>query len=204
MNRFREGAADLLIATDVAARGLDIQHVSHVINYDIPESPDVYVHRIGRTGRAGRGGTAITLVQPREHRLLQAIEKVVKQRIEPARIPSVADVRARRIATLTAALRETLIENAYDAYRVAVQPLAEEYDALDIAAAAVKLAADAVHGDEQEDMPGLSDVSLSSNISGEAKRGEAKRGDGKKHALAPREWGEPRSGEGPGLGEGKT
>ena len=151
MNRFREGTADLLIATDVAARGLDIQHVSHVINYDIPESPDVYVHRIGRTGRAGREGTAITLVQPREHRLLKVIERVVKQRIEPARIPSAADVRARRIAALTEALRETLVEDAFDSYRVAIQTLAEEYDALDIAAAAAKLAAEAAHGDEPQD-----------------------------------------------------
>ncbi|HYC47218.1 MAG TPA: DEAD/DEAH box helicase [Burkholderiales bacterium] len=148
MKRFREGAADLLIATDVAARGLDIQHVSHVINYDIPESPDVYVHRIGRTGRAGREGTAITLVQPREHRLLKAIEKVVKQRIEPGRIPTIADVRARRIATLTEALRETLVANDFDAYRVAIQSLAEEHDPLDIAAAAAKLAAEATHGEE--------------------------------------------------------
>ncbi|MGZ5122837.1 MAG: DEAD/DEAH box helicase [Burkholderiales bacterium] len=150
MNRFREGVADLLIATDVAARGLDIEHVSHVINYDIPESPDVYVHRIGRTGRAGREGTAITLVQPREHRLLKAIESVVKQRIESARIPTVADLRARRIEMLTAALRETLIENAFDSYRVAVQSLAEEFDPLDIAAAAAKLAAEATLGEEAE------------------------------------------------------
>jgi ATP-dependent RNA helicase DeaD len=151
MNRFREGTADLLIATDVAARGLDIQHVSHVINYDIPGSPDVYVHRIGRTGRAGREGTAITLVQPREHRLLKALEKVVKQRIEPARIPNAADVKARRISALTAALRETLVENAFDSYRIAIQALAEEYDALDIAAAAAKLAAEATHGDEPKE-----------------------------------------------------
>ncbi|MGZ8155563.1 MAG: DEAD/DEAH box helicase [Burkholderiales bacterium] len=150
MSRFREGTADLLIATDVAARGLDIQQVSHVINYDIPGSPDVYVHRIGRTGRAGREGTAITLVQPREHGLLKAIEKVVKQRIEPGRIPSAADVKARRIEALTAALRETLVESAFDSYRVAIQSLAEEYDALDIAAAAAKLAAEAIHGDEPE------------------------------------------------------
>ena len=164
MNRFREGAADLLIATDVAARGLDIPHVSHIINYDIPESPDVYVHRIGRTGRAGREGTAITLVQPREHRLLKAIEQAVKQRIEPARIPSIADVKARRIAGLTAALRETLVENAFDAYRVAVRPLAEEYDALDIAAAAAKLASDAAYGDEPEDTGERSDISFGAEV----------------------------------------
>ncbi len=156
MARFREGVADLLIATDVAARGLDIEHVSHVINYDIPESPDVYVHRIGRTGRAGREGTAITLVQPREHRLLKNIERVVKQRIEPGRIPTIADVRARRIQTLQITLRDTLVENAFDAYRVAVQSLAEEFDPLDIAAAAAKLAAEATLGDdsgEQQQQP---------------------------------------------------
>ena len=151
MTRFREGAADLLIATDVAARGLDIEHVSHVINYDIPESPDVYVHRIGRTGRAGREGTAITLVQPREQRLLQAIEKVIKQRIEPARIPTLADVRARRVEMVVSALREALVEDAYEPYRVAVQSLAHEFDPLDIAAAAAKLAAEATLGEETRD-----------------------------------------------------
>jgi len=187
MNRFREGTADLLIATDVAARGLDIQHVSHVINYDIPESPDVYVHRIGRTGRAGREGTAITLVQPREHRLLKAIEKVVKQRIEPARIPSVADVKARRIAMLTDALRETLVENAFDAWRVAIQPLAEEYDALDIAAAAAKLASDAAHGDDAE----MSDMPASSAPSMEEARGRGREraGRGEETRAASRDGG---------------
>ena len=150
MARFREGVADILIATDVAARGLDIEHVSHVINYDIPESPDVYVHRIGRTGRAGREGTAITLVQPREHRLLKAIEKVVKQRIEPARIPTVADVRARRMEMLIEALRETLAGDDFGAYRGAVQTLAGEFDPLDIAAAAAKLAGEVLHGEEAE------------------------------------------------------
>jgi ATP-dependent RNA helicase DeaD len=151
MSRFRDGTADLLIATDVAARGLDIEHVSHVINYDIPESPDVYVHRIGRTGRAGREGTAITLVQPREHWLLKAIEKVVKQRIEPARIPSVADVKARRVEKVIAAIHETLVEDKFEAYRVAVQSLAEQYDGLDIAAAAARLAAESAYGEGQDD-----------------------------------------------------
>jgi ATP-dependent RNA helicase DeaD len=157
MARFREGVADILIATDVAARGLDIDHVSHVINYDIPESPEVYVHRIGRTGRAGREGVAITLVQPREHYLLKAIEKVVKQRIEPARIPTVADVRAKRMELLLSALRETLAENDFGAYRGAVQTLAQEFDPLDVAAAAAKLAAEAVHG---EDGDGAADASF--------------------------------------------
>ena len=74
MGRFRDGSLDVLVATDVAARGLDIEHVSHVVNYDVPSNPDAYVHRIGRTGRAGREGVAITLVEPREHRMLRNIE----------------------------------------------------------------------------------------------------------------------------------
>ena len=151
MTRFREGTADILIATDVAARGLDIEHVSHVINYDIPESPDVYVHRIGRTGRAGREGVAITLVQPREQYLLKAIEKTVKQKIESARIPTVADLRARRMETLSAALREMLVEDDFGQYRNIAQTLAQDYDPLDVAAAAAKLAAEATMGEESEE-----------------------------------------------------
>ena len=80
MARFRDGALDVLVATDVAARGLDIEHVSHVVNYDVPPTPDSYVHRIGRTGRAGREGVAITLVEPREHRLLRNIERTTGSR----------------------------------------------------------------------------------------------------------------------------
>jgi len=147
MSRFREGTADLLIATDVAARGLDIEHVSHVVNFDIPQSADVYVHRIGRTGRAGREGTAITLVQPREQALLRVIEKVVKQPIEMARIPSIEDVRARRMEKLVASVRTALEEDAFDPYRAAMRSLAEQFDPLDVAAAAAKLLAEATQAD---------------------------------------------------------
>jgi ATP-dependent RNA helicase DeaD len=150
MARFRQGTADLLIATDVAARGLDVEHVSHVVNYDIPQTPEVYVHRIGRTGRAGREGTAITLVQPREQFLLRGIERVVRQTIERARIPTVADLRARRLEILRAAIRETLEDEEYEMYREAVAPLAESFDPIEIAAAAAKLAADATRGEEPE------------------------------------------------------
>jgi ATP-dependent RNA helicase DeaD len=156
MGRFREGTADLLIATDVAARGLDVEHVSHVINYDIPQSPEVYVHRIGRTGRAGREGTAITLVQPREHRLLKGIERLIRQRIEPARIPTIADLRARRLSMLRASLQEALVGDDYETFRGTVEGLAEQFDVMDIAAAAVKIAAEAMHGDspeEERDIP---------------------------------------------------
>jgi ATP-dependent RNA helicase DeaD len=151
MKRFREGTADLLIATDVAARGLDVEHVSHVINYDIPQTPEVYVHRIGRTGRAGREGTAITLVQPREQGLLRGIERVVGRPIEVARVPTVADLRARRVELLRSAIRETIEEDEFDGYREIAASLADDgYDPLDIAAAAAKLAADATRGEEPE------------------------------------------------------
>lgn len=157
MGRFREGVADLLIATDVAARGLDVEHVTHVVNYDIPQSPEAYVHRIGRTGRAGRSGVAITLVQPREHRLLKSIERVVRQRIQPERIPTVADLKARRLELLRADLRETLVEGDFDRYRVVVESLADQFDPLDIAAAAARLALEATRGEsaleEQGDLP---------------------------------------------------
>jgi ATP-dependent RNA helicase DeaD len=151
MKRFREGTADLLIATDVAARGLDVEHVSHVVNYDIPQTPETYVHRIGRTGRAGREGTAVTLVQPRERQLLRAIERLVGRSIEQARVPTVADLRARRVELVRAAIAETLAEGEYDRWLDAVRPLAEEWDPLEIAAAAAKLAADATRGEEPEE-----------------------------------------------------
>ena len=150
MGRFREGKADLLVATDVAARGLDIERLSHVINYDVPASADTYVHRIGRTGRAGRGGTAITLAEPREHRLLRAMEAATKQKIEVATIPTVADLRARRLDITRASLRERLIAGNLDHTRVVVEALANEFDIVEIAAAAVALAHAAAGGDSDD------------------------------------------------------
>ena len=147
MGRFREGKADLLVATDVAARGLDIERLSHVINYDVPNSSETYLHRIGRTGRAGREGTAITLVEPREHRLLRSMEAVTKQRIEVAPVPTVADLRARRLDLTRASLRERLLAGDLDHTRTVVESLAAEFDILDIAAAAVHLAHRALGGD---------------------------------------------------------
>jgi ATP-dependent RNA helicase DeaD len=177
MNKYREGVADLLVATDVAARGLDVDHVSHVINYDIPQTPDVYVHRIGRTGRAGREGTAITLVQPREHSLLKNIERVVRQRIEPARLPTIADLRARRVELFRAALRETLLEDGFAQYRSAVESLAEEFDILDIAAAAAKLAADTTRGEQPEDEADLPNWSADTRSPARDSRGPRGRSD---------------------------
>jgi ATP-dependent RNA helicase DeaD len=140
MKRFRDATSDLLVATDVAARGLDIRQLSHVFNYDVPSAPEAYVHRIGRTGRAGREGMAVTLVEPREHRLLRTIENLTKQKIEVCPLPTVADLRAKRLELTRASLRECLLAGELDDVRVVVQSLAEEFDVLDVAAAAVKLA----------------------------------------------------------------
>ncbi len=150
MQMFRGGKADLLVATDVAARGLDIEHLTHVVNYDVPVSAEAYVHRIGRTGRAGRAGTAITLVEPREHRLLRNIEAFTKQKIDVATVPTVADVRARRLDVTKASIRERILAGDLDGVRVVVESLAQEFDIVDIAAAAVKLAHAAEAGDETE------------------------------------------------------
>ena len=113
MAQFRAAKTDLLVATDVAARGLDIAHLSHVVNYDVPSSPEVYVHRIGRTGRVGRAGVAITLAEPREHRQLRNIEAFTRQKIEVTSVPTVADLRSRRLDVTRAALRERLLAGGF-------------------------------------------------------------------------------------------
>jgi ATP-dependent RNA helicase DeaD len=157
MRRFRDGASELLVATDVAARGLDIEHVSHVVNFDVPSSPDAYLHRIGRTGRAGREGVAITLAEAREHRLLRNIEHATKRKIAIESVPTIHDLRARRVELTRSSLEEVLVAGAFDAYRSVIESLADEYDVLDIAAAAVKLADEANEGDaatgEEEEIP---------------------------------------------------
>ncbi|HEX4333538.1 MAG TPA: DEAD/DEAH box helicase [Usitatibacter sp.] len=151
MRRLRSGEAELLIATDVAARGLDIDRLTHVVNYDLPAAPEAYVHRIGRVGRAGREGVAITLVEPREHHALRNIERVIKHKIETAKVPTVADLRARRLDNTIAALREALAADETEHFRVVVDSLSNEYDVVQIAMAAVKLYHLATAGEEQEE-----------------------------------------------------
>jgi len=176
MNRVRSGKTDLLMATDVAARGLDIEHVSHVVNYDLPADPESYVHRIGRTGRAGRVGTAITLADPREHRLLRTIERFTKQTIEVKQVPTVKDLQARRLEQLTVTIRERLAAGDFDDVRTVVTTLAGEFDVMDIAAAAVKMAHSAAGGDDQDE--------IGSVDTGHARLTETPRGTG---ARGPRE-----------------
>jgi ATP-dependent RNA helicase DeaD len=139
MRRFRDGTTELLIATDVAARGLDIGHLSHVVNFDIPSAPDAYVHRVGRTGRAGREGVAITLLEPRETRLLRSIENVAKRKISIESVPTVVDVRARQMEQTSAAVREVLDGGDFSPYAVIAEALANDFALVDIAAASIKL-----------------------------------------------------------------
>lgn len=155
MGRVRSGTADLLVATDVAARGLDIEQLTHVVNYDVPCAPDAYVHRIGRVGRAGREGVAVTLAEPREHRMLKTIERVTKQAIAVEKLPTVADLRARRLELTRAALHESLLEDDdLERFRVVVETLADEFDVMEVALAAVKLAHEATGtGADDEEIP---------------------------------------------------
>ena len=153
MSRLRGGSIDLLVATDVAARGLDIEQLTHVVNYDVPSAPELYVHRIGRVGRAGREGAAITLVEPREHRMLKAIERATGQRIAAEKLPTVADLRARRLELTRAALRESLLGDDLETFRAVVEPLADEFDLFDVALAAVKLAHETNGTIDEEEFP---------------------------------------------------
>jgi ATP-dependent RNA helicase DeaD len=163
MGRLRGGKLDLLVATDVAARGLDVERLTHVVNYDVPSAPDSYVHRIGRVGRAGREGTAITLAEPRERNMLKAIERATGRPIAIEKVPTVADLRARRLELTRAALRQIVLEDDLDAFRAVVEPLGEEFGIYEVALAAVKLASDAsgTSRDEEElpevDLPPLDD-----------------------------------------------
>jgi ATP-dependent RNA helicase DeaD len=154
MKKLRAGSVDLVIATDVAARGLDISHLTHVVNYDVPSAAKSYVHRIGRVGRAGREGVAVTLAEPREHPMLRNIERLTKQKIAVASLPTVADLRAHRLELTRASVRESIVEGDLGRFRAVLESLADEFDLVDIALGAVKLAHEATvpgtEGDEEE------------------------------------------------------
>ena len=149
MQAFKTGQTELLVATDVAARGLDIPQVSHVINYDLPSSAEIYVHRIGRTGRAGREGAAITILDPREQRLLRTIEQHTKARVTVLPIPSVADLRAKQLDRVQAAVEQVLRDGPLDAFKHLVERLSA-YPQAEVAAAALKLLVRAQGGERQE------------------------------------------------------
>jgi ATP-dependent RNA helicase DeaD len=152
MGRMRAGSAELLVASDVAARGLDLDVLSHVVNYEVPAAAESYVHRVGRVGRAGREGVAITLAEPRERRLLANIERLTHQKIAVAAVPSVADLRARQMQQTLDRLRAVLEAGDLERFAGVVDELADEVELRDIALAAVQLAhqASGAADDEQE------------------------------------------------------
>lgn len=141
LNRFRQNQIKVVVATDVAARGLDIDDISHVFNYSLPDDPEIYVHRIGRTGRAGKTGIAITLVSPSERRRLGQVEHFLRKKIQQANIPTEEDIRAHREQLLANKVMVWLKRGrCLNERAMAERMIAEGFDALDIAAAALKVA----------------------------------------------------------------
>ncbi len=146
VERLRKGKLDILVATDVVARGLDVERISHVINYDIPTDAEAYIHRIGRTGRAGRKGDAILFVAPREKRLLHAIEKATRQPITPMQMPTARDINVQRVQRFKQRVRDALANERNEIFYQMLTEVQEEetVEALEIAAALARL----LQGDE--------------------------------------------------------
>lgn len=169
MNRLRNKTIDLLVATDVAARGLDVDHLSHVVNYDLPSSPEVYVHRIGRVGRAGREGVALSLMEPRERRMLAAIEKLIGAPIPIEKVPSIADVRMMRLERTREGIEDILDDpdqqSRLESFQEIVSDLLEDRDPETVLLAAFALAHEAAGGDIADD-----DRELSASLDTDGKR----------------------------------
>jgi ATP-dependent RNA helicase DeaD len=146
IEQLKNGKIDILVATDVAARGLDVERLSHVINFDVPSDPESYTHRIGRTGRAGRSGQAILFVTPRERGLLKAIERATRQPVSPLTLPTVKEVNEVRISRFKDQIVETLASGGLEVFRSLIEEVEREHNvpAVDIAAALARLA----RGDE--------------------------------------------------------
>jgi ATP-dependent RNA helicase DeaD len=141
VTRLKGGQLDILVATDVAARGLDVERISHVVNYDVPYDTESYVHRIGRTGRAGRNGEAILFITPRERNMLRYIERATRSPLEPMDLPTVADVNEQRVARFRQRITETIASGQAEAFRSLIEEFEREHDvpAIDIAAALASL-----------------------------------------------------------------
>lgn len=138
MKKFRSGQVDILVATDVAARGLDIDNITHVVNFDVPQDPESYVHRIGRTGRAGNTGVALTFITPREFRQLKLIERTIKTKIIRGTLPTDASVLERQREQIVSKMQSILEQDRYQDYLPIVETLEKDYDVQNIAAAALK------------------------------------------------------------------
>ncbi len=142
IRRLRAGQVEIVVATDVAARGLDVEQIEHVINYDVPYDVEAYVHRIGRTGRAGRSGLATMFITPRERKMMREIERYTGTPLKPMKMPTRADIAAKRIGVFKDTIRKTIAEGDLDMYLELVEQLVEEgpFDMADIAAAAARIA----------------------------------------------------------------
>ncbi|GAA3925858.1 DEAD/DEAH box helicase [Litoribacillus peritrichatus] len=196
VDRLKNGQLDILIATDVAARGLDVERITHVINYDIPYDTEAYVHRIGRTGRAGRSGEAILFAAPRERRMLRAIEKATNKKIEEMTLPSTQDVNDRRVSRFKDKITEALsAEGDLQFFQELVEQYQNEQNipALEIAAALAKL----VQGDEPlliKDRPKRDrrkDFETRDDDGRGTRRERGERGDRKPRERKPRDTGVP-------------
>lgn len=139
MRKFRDGSIDVLVATDVAARGLDVSGVTHVINFDLPQDPESYVHRIGRTGRAGKEGTAWTFVTPREIDHLHFIERITRQRMNRKPLPSIAEAIEGKQRVTAERVLEVVHNDEFSEYKASAIQLLEQYDSVQLLAAAIKL-----------------------------------------------------------------
>ncbi|MBR7800386.1 DEAD/DEAH box helicase [Undibacterium fentianense] len=146
IQQLKDGKIDILVATDVAARGLDVERISHVVNYDVPYDPESYTHRIGRTGRAGRSGEAILFITPREKNLLKAIERATRQPVSPLELPTIQAVNDVRIARFKDQITNTLAEGELEQFLSVIESYEQEHNvpAIEIAAALAKMA----RGDE--------------------------------------------------------
>ncbi len=186
LGRFRDNQIKVLVATDVAARGLDIDDISHVINFQIPDDPEVYVHRIGRTGRAGKTGIAISLFTPREKRRIRDIENFTKQVLTLGKLPSADDIRARREQKVVDQMKVWLGRGRYQREREIVEQLvAEGNDLIEVAAAALKLARS---GEKQRPVANVAEVvdkpSYKSGQSGRSSFSRTERGGGERTERA--------------------
>jgi len=175
--QLKAGQIDILVATDVAARGLDVERIGHVVNFDVPYDTESYVHRIGRTGRAGRSGEAILFIAPRERNMLHAIERATRQPIESMTLPTIDDVNAKRVAKFKERIAAVLPSEAAGTYRAVVEEFAHEsgVDIVDVAAALAQLA------------QGKTPLLLSAKRAAEEERApERERTHGPEHAPARR------------------
>lgn len=194
IRQFREKTIDILVATDVAARGLDISGVTHVFNYDLPQDPESYVHRVGRTGRAGNSGEATTFVIPREIDHLRAIERLIKRRIERRKAPSFSEALEGAQQAAIRSLAAAAEDGAGNAYRATAEELLSHYDSVALVASAIKLLTKE---------PDTTPVTITEEAPLRVRR-DRKQGGGKRNHTGRRPGaGEHRDGKGEKHGAGK-